>query len=296
VNGHIGTDQSAKQRLSSLLTRSRESVDRDVAFLGSIPRHPNRLGKRLTQEEVAEAAGISREWYAALERGRQVRVSPVVLGRVADILALDEEERATLFTLAVPELQHVSLRQESRDLLESISSLHGIARRLLAASEESEILTILSEEVATRYEDAVFCGANHYEGFGEVTFPVVMADERLVSQFSEMLYGFQHDFSAAQMDEAALYGVLLEPGQVGDRFQLHGNLTVRPQLENIFTQAGLREATFLVSHVRSNLDYRANLFAHFAGARAFSELERAEMSALAHLGSLALSQAPANRN
>jgi transcriptional regulator with XRE-family HTH domain len=292
VNAYAGTAQSSKQRLSSLLTRCRENVDRDLAFLGSNARHPNRIGKRLTQEEVAEAAGITREWYAALERGRQVRVSPVVLSRVADILAMTEEERGILFTLAVPELQHVSLRQESRDLLESMSSLHRIARRLFAASAENEVLTILSEAITTRYKDAAFCGANHQEGLGKITFPAVMADRRLVSQFSEVLYGFQQNFNAAQMDEAALYGVLVEPGQIGDRSELHRNLTVRPQLQKIFTQAGLGDANFLVAHVRSDLDYRAILFTYFGEARHFTEIERAEMCAFGDLASLALSQAP----
>src|ERR1700676_3266956 len=292
VMERTGSTQSAKQRLSLLLTRCRESVDRDLEFLGSKARHPNRLGKRLTQEEVAEAAGITREWYAALERGRQIRVSPVVLSRIADTLAMTDEERGILFTLAVPELTNVSLREESRDLLESMSSLHGIVRRLFAASAENEILTILSEEIATRYKGAAFCGANHQEALGKITFPAVIADKRLVSQFSEVLYGFQQNFNAAQMDEAALYGVLVEPGQVGDRSELHSNLTVRPQLQRIFAEARLGDATFLVSHVRSTLDYRAILFTYFGEARHFTEMERAEMCTFGDLASLALPRAP----
>jgi hypothetical protein len=102
-----GSTQSAKQRISLLLMRCRASVDLNVEFLGSKARHPNRVGKRVTQEEVAEAAGITREWYASLERGRQVRVSPVVLSRIADTLAMTDEERRILFILAVPELTHV---------------------------------------------------------------------------------------------------------------------------------------------------------------------------------------------
>ena len=292
VKERTGSAQSAKQRLSLLLMRCRESVDRDVEFLGSKARHPNRLGKRLTQEEVAEAAGITREWYAALERGRQIRVSPVVLSRIADTLAMTDEERGILFTLAVPELTHVSLRKESRDLLESMSSQHRIVRRLFAASAENEILPILSEEIATRYKDAAFCGANHQEAPGKITFPAVIADKRLVSQFSEVLYGFQQNFNAAQMDEAALYGVLVEPGQVGDRSELHRNLTVRSQLQNIFADARLGDATFLVSHIRSNLNYRAILFTYFSETRHFTEMERAQMRAFGDLASLALSQAP----
>jgi DNA-binding XRE family transcriptional regulator len=103
----MNPSQPQRPQLSQLLTGCRASVDLNVEFLGAKARHPRRVGKRVTQEEVAEAVGITREWYAAIERGRQVRVSPVVLSRIADTLAMTAEERKILFTLAVPELTHV---------------------------------------------------------------------------------------------------------------------------------------------------------------------------------------------
>jgi DNA-binding XRE family transcriptional regulator len=103
----MNLSNAERPQLRRLLTKCRANVDLNGAFLGSKARHPRRVGKRVTQEEVAEAVGITREWYAALERGRQVRVSPVVLSRIADTLAMTAEERRILFTLTVPELTHV---------------------------------------------------------------------------------------------------------------------------------------------------------------------------------------------
>jgi transcriptional regulator with XRE-family HTH domain len=54
----------------------------------------------LTREEVAAAASISATWYTWLEQGRDIRVSPPALGRIADALKLDDGERSYLFTLA----------------------------------------------------------------------------------------------------------------------------------------------------------------------------------------------------
>jgi DNA-binding XRE family transcriptional regulator len=98
--------RAERPQLNQFLTGCRAGVDLNVEFLGSKARHPRRVGKRVTQEEVAEAVGITREWYAALERGRGTRVSPVVLSRIADTLSMTDEERRILFTLAVPELAH----------------------------------------------------------------------------------------------------------------------------------------------------------------------------------------------
>jgi transcriptional regulator with XRE-family HTH domain len=54
----------------------------------------------LTREEVAAAAGISTTWYTWLEQGRDIRVSPQALTRIADALKLDDGERSYLFRLA----------------------------------------------------------------------------------------------------------------------------------------------------------------------------------------------------
>lgn len=56
----------------------------------------------LRREELAVLAGLSPDYYARLEQGRQATVSDEVLGALARALRLDEVERAHVFDLAAP--------------------------------------------------------------------------------------------------------------------------------------------------------------------------------------------------
>jgi len=91
-------------RLKSLLKQFRVRIDPNEKVLGSRARLPWRYGKPVTQEELAECLGVSRCWYGMLESERPVRVSIVLLDRLARILMLSAAERALLFALALPEL------------------------------------------------------------------------------------------------------------------------------------------------------------------------------------------------
>jgi DNA-binding XRE family transcriptional regulator len=91
------------RRFSELLKAARRRIPSDMVSLGNTQRIAERIGKRVSQEEVAEAIGISRVWYATLETGRP-RASIAVLGRICDVLMLDEHQRADLLQLCVPEI------------------------------------------------------------------------------------------------------------------------------------------------------------------------------------------------
>ncbi|MBV9333744.1 MAG: helix-turn-helix domain-containing protein [Candidatus Eremiobacteraeota bacterium] len=54
---------------------------------------------------MAEAVGVSRGWYAMLERGEPIQPSIAMLNRVAQALNATRDERVTLLQLAIPELQ-----------------------------------------------------------------------------------------------------------------------------------------------------------------------------------------------
>lgn len=66
---------------------------------------PTAGGRRRTpglrREEVAERCGISTAWYAWVEQGRDIALSPGALGRLAGALGLTAAERAYLFELAL---------------------------------------------------------------------------------------------------------------------------------------------------------------------------------------------------
>ena len=97
-------DRSPSSRLKPLLRHFRMRIDPKERALGPHPRPLWRRGKPVTQEELAESIGVSRCWYGMLESERPSRVSIFLLDRLAAILMLSAAERATLFTLALPEL------------------------------------------------------------------------------------------------------------------------------------------------------------------------------------------------
>ncbi|MBV9646285.1 MAG: helix-turn-helix domain-containing protein [Candidatus Eremiobacteraeota bacterium] len=96
--------------IGPFLREHRRSIDPATRALGTQRRLPARRGRRVSQEEIAEAAGISRVWYAMLESGAAPRTTPRLLAKIASILMLSASERLTLFRLALPEL---ALAEES---------------------------------------------------------------------------------------------------------------------------------------------------------------------------------------
>lgn len=59
----------------------------------------------MTQEELAEAIGVSRVWYGMLESSASIRASTKLLDRLSRTLMVTPEERAELFQSALPELR-----------------------------------------------------------------------------------------------------------------------------------------------------------------------------------------------
>jgi transcriptional regulator with XRE-family HTH domain len=94
----------------AFLKEQRRRIPRDVAVLGPIVRLAARRGKLVTQEELAEAIGVSRVWYAMLESGAALNASPRLLARLADALGLSDEDRKGLFRLALPALSFGTAR------------------------------------------------------------------------------------------------------------------------------------------------------------------------------------------
>jgi transcriptional regulator with XRE-family HTH domain len=64
---------------------------------------PARVGRPVTQEEVSEAVGVTRTWYALLEGGG-AHASAALAGRIADAFALDVPDRLGLLRMALPDI------------------------------------------------------------------------------------------------------------------------------------------------------------------------------------------------
>jgi Helix-turn-helix domain len=75
-------EQRAERRVAFLLKNSRKRIAFELDSLGPYTRIPLRVGKPVTQEELAEAVGISREWYGQLESGRSPGVSSRLLALI----------------------------------------------------------------------------------------------------------------------------------------------------------------------------------------------------------------------
>jgi DNA-binding XRE family transcriptional regulator len=96
------TDEE-RSDFAAFLKSLRERIPPNTSRLGSWNRLPFRYGRHVTQEEVAEAIGVSRNWYSQLECGT-VRASTKLVARLARAIALTSDERTKLFTLAIPEM------------------------------------------------------------------------------------------------------------------------------------------------------------------------------------------------
>jgi transcriptional regulator with XRE-family HTH domain len=90
--------------LRNFLRDIRQRIDPQAPALGSYARLPSRRGRPVTQEELAEAIGVSRVWYQMLESSAKIRTSTALLDRLSRTLMMTPEERAELFQLAMPEL------------------------------------------------------------------------------------------------------------------------------------------------------------------------------------------------
>ncbi len=86
-----------KDDLKRFLAAKRALISPESA--GFTP-NPRRHTKGLTREQIAEMAGVSSHWYARLESGSAVNVSPSVIASIARALRLTRNESIYLFRLA----------------------------------------------------------------------------------------------------------------------------------------------------------------------------------------------------
>jgi transcriptional regulator with XRE-family HTH domain len=83
----------------------------------------NRRVTGLRREEVAQLAGISREYYIRLEQGQSHQVSDQVLNSLAEALCLDAAERTYFHRIARPGFVPAEPRRQRTRLNETVLSL-----------------------------------------------------------------------------------------------------------------------------------------------------------------------------
>ncbi|MDX8145691.1 helix-turn-helix transcriptional regulator [Lentzea sp. BCCO 10_0061] len=92
-----------------------------------IPSHTQRKVKGLRREEVAVLAGVSADYYARLEQGRETNPSAQVLDALSRALQLDTDARAHMHRLAgVVAVEGHATDTVSPELLQLMSGMHDM--------------------------------------------------------------------------------------------------------------------------------------------------------------------------
>jgi transcriptional regulator with XRE-family HTH domain len=276
--------------LGAFLKTRRMRIHREVRALGPHERLPSRRGKRVTQEEVAEAVGVSRVWYWRLESDDPIRTSTRLLRHLADVLMLSADERVQLFELAIPDLQRVALCRDSVAVLEAFSLMRGAAKRLWAASSEGEALAEASEQLASWFRDVVQIGSARRLDVG-IWDTGFLEPVDSTKRFEEVMREVNASFATAEeLDEAHLFPQLLQPGETGLVSKMYSASVLRA-VEDAVARCGLGRRSFdnFLVRVRSRSGLIACLGLFQQRGHIFSETDRAVLRTAAELTSLALS-------
>lgn len=280
--------EGGKETLSRLLKRCRSRINRERQSLGQYLRLPMRIGKAVTQEEVAEAVGISRQWYGMMEMDRPVRVSATILSRIADVLMMDPCERATLFLRAIPELTSTSLSDASTAMLEALGALRRVTRWLWAASSEDEVLTVVREHAMTHLAPDVMVTSTRV-GEGDWRRTSLNADpgDDRIDRFHALI---AKSWGMAAIDDLYCYTLLSQPGDTMTDSERNARLPLLAASTRKAREAvELRpDVSLAIANIRSHRGFIGRLVVYHKN-HAYSVIELAQLGTLAELTSLALS-------
>jgi transcriptional regulator with XRE-family HTH domain len=286
--GPKGAEDDNQDRLHWLLRRCRTRIVPGRASLGRYLRLPSRIGKAVTQEEVAEAVGISRQWYAMLESDRAVAPSAAVLGRIADALMMSPAERTALFRLALPELGLAAPTRTSREVLNAFGSLRRLMKRLWAATSEAEALTVIREQALTQLEaDAILTRTRVAEG----RWDQAASGDRDGDERGQQCQGLiRTRWDAPTVDDSHVYSFMRQPGEVLTRPERDTRWPVlAAKVREALTPHDSAEATWAMANVQTQHGFVARVMAVHNTRHEFSESERAMLGTLSDLASVALS-------
>jgi transcriptional regulator with XRE-family HTH domain len=295
----------AGNSLGAFLKAMRQRLDRDIDRLGSYERLPDRRGRAVSQEELAEAVDVSRGWYSLLESGASMRASMGLLSRIADALMLAEHERSELFVLALPDFPIPSLQPLTLQVIDAFAMARAVSHNVWNASSEMEALAVLSETAAAHFPDADYVGTYSEFGLGQWTFPDVDGRESLQQRVTELSTQACGELDPSDADEVMCHPFALEhrhrihdgpeswaltkAGRVLSKDEGCLHMRCAHVLDDAFARAGVPGATFVNAHIRSGDGFKANLFVcHFTKPQAYSEVDRAMLSAVTDLASLTL--------
>jgi transcriptional regulator with XRE-family HTH domain len=273
--------------MHSFVRERRMRLAPDSRLLGEFPRLPIRVGKRVTQEEIAEHLGVSRGWYARFEGGAPAGFSISLLNRLADLLLLGAPERAELMRLAVPGLAPIVL-PDSTDLYKALGVVRRAVKRLWRATSEGEILDVAGEEARQLlpHPELIWVRQGELAVRDEVVFPKPGLESavRLARARDESLGLYTRD-------QFARLAALLQRTRVGEilSFEVFPRDIVRV-VEDALREHGLagKPMSLAVAPIRGSNGFRAGLSCSSTRPQDVTKLDRAMQSAIAEFASLAL--------
>jgi transcriptional regulator with XRE-family HTH domain len=276
------------ERLGGFLKYCRVRIRPECATLGTYLRLPRRIGKTVTQEEVAEAVGISRTWYAHLESEHQVHTSATLLARIADALMMDTVERSVLFRLALPELRTTAFADSTLELVDAFGSLRRVMRPLWAASSQDEALTVVREYAMTLLSPVWMVT---YTRVGEGRWELsVTGDPDGADGARRILVMTRERWGEAAADDVLAYTAMAQAGDLMTTTERDSRCpALAAEFRRVREAVGLADVSFAMANVRSRDGMVGRLMASYRTAHAFSAFERAQLSTLADLTSFALS-------
>ena len=273
--------------LAHLLRSLRNRVSPDVVTLGSYERATRRCGRSITQEELAEAIGTTREWYAMLESGKRVRASTALLDRLADVLGLDANERANLFNAAIPELRQRALSDSSKAALEGFTMLRTAAKALASATSEADALAVAGEELTAWFDDAkMVAGMRRFES--GLWDRQCIVDRGVGAGVREIWAELTSTLSLRQNDDFLNFPALSQPGDVGTPALYRSSPAIRAR-NAAYARQGIVVMEFIHGTVRTSRGLVAGIHVKHDAGRRYSESDRAVVGAMAEITSLALS-------
>jgi transcriptional regulator with XRE-family HTH domain len=278
-----------RSELALFLKLLRRRIDPDVRVLGPSMRLSRRVGKRVTQEELAEVVGISRDWYATLESAGMTRTSTRLVSHLADALMVTPEERARLFQLALPELGRAQLRVDSTAVLDAFSRLKSLTKRLWAATSIEDVLTSAAEQIADWFDDAQLVNTLHRResGLWESRALDDKQDQNEASKFKRELRDRVFPLSES-LDACFLYPRLANAGDLGNVAELLP-LSVQREIQKAYAHRRLAAFASVYARVRSRTGFIGGFCIVHEFGHSYSACDRAVFGAFSELTSIALS-------
>jgi transcriptional regulator with XRE-family HTH domain len=279
--------------LADFLYEKRRRIKPETMRLGSYHRLPRRIGKNVSQEELAEAAGVSRIWYVQLERGARTRPSTRLLDRLADVLMLDGGERSTLFRLGIPSLNRSGLHAAEAATIDAFDWARRSMKRLWSATSEREALDIAAEQIYARYRatDLVIAYVPRDED-GRWSRTDFFGPRGDVARGTACLAEYASVVGTCGMDDFRCFPDVVQPGETFAReplFDALQSMGIGREAMRVVLSHGLDTWCHLHARVRSRHDFIAGIALLAPKMYAFSDEDRVVMSTMTSLVSLAAS-------